>query len=1481
MININTNHGSLMAALYQRSVTSEMQRSFERLSSGMRINRSADDAAGMSFATKLLSQLNGMQTAVENSLDGISLIQSASSAIDEINNILLRLDELAKQMANGVYSRTDRLNVQNEVTSLLSEIQRITNHTSFNGIALLDGTLDTVIRAGNKNNEIVKIAIPGMSILSFIEGISESSGTSKSILRPSLTTSVSTAFDIKTNSQAILNKNTINVAAQRSAAGTSTQTTPETTQATGLSTKSILSNSTAVNGISTFSTLSNSYATGSSTSVYDAGDQPASVVSHSVPDGAADGSSILTSVEFSNGNFATVTATQNGNIVSIPGWDIHLEQVSLGPNTNPSITSTIGGFSTPTDSINPSRAIGDDIVANTSYSYRIVNGEIGLTVGNLSLASFVQIHGPYIISKGSVELEQGDQVSFDYFAQAGGDDYDAFGYLLDVNTGNIVELLNKTGSSTQSLSTSPALRNETVTTTVNQAGNYKFVFVAGTFDATGGRYLGGSLWISNVGITQANPPAANETTGRVYVEAKEAAIGSNITVDSNLFSSLQTAAATDPNQPKNPDGTVNPSGGRFSLEWSGSGPSPFTVDQYTGDVTASGLLYDTVNPASNNYTFKVKYTGSAASGGLTHEETVNLEVTETLKATSTLEVQEATSSAVIEITALDKLHAFASADSFQGAFSFANSNSTLAQNYNIDPSTGKITSKTGIEFDGLSPNPVSGVINYTAKDNRVFENTINLTVTDTLSSNATVYAEQADVVKIDIQSQLTSIYAFAQNKDPGFNLNKFSIGTRNGANSQFSVVAGEVVSNATPSRPKMLISDQQSYEFDLIYQKDGNTSFTEAITLNLTESLQSLSSFSAFEASTNISIPEGLSSQIYEFAQKDNFSGIFEFVNPSSGDAKLFNISSATGEITSKSGVEFENFATGSEKYNFSVTYTASDGRIFTDNVQIDIQDTLAATASIESEQANQVIISIQNQLSNSYSFATRNSGFSWNNFSISSRNNGNRLFEIVNNLDVDGDGSIDSGYIKSTEALLKENQQNHEFDLIYTLSDGTQHVETVMLEISQSLQATSELYAVEGNQVSFGGSDLGEIYNFAYDDNFSGSFRFKTPSEVAADPTSTNDHSAFQINGTQVSSIGALDFDTKNRYEVDLIYTNSSGKTFTQRVNLNLSDTISATTSLTVEEAAEVITNLSSLSSYAYATKEFAKANPGKAYLPNYDEFYLTSSTGDHSKLKISADGNILSLDEFRKSTQELYNFNVVHSSGNKTFTEKINLVVTDTTYNKSDSVVTVSESASVQIKLNTLTNINNYASSDNYAGSFELAATSSNYDGHTLFAIDSEGNLASHQPIDYETDKQINRFKLIYKGGGYENDNTKIYEENITLKILNNKRDDNNLSAVENIDLTTASGANEASKNVTLALEKVTSVQSNLGSIQNRLQHSINNLTMGALMSEISLGRVIDADFAKETSELAKAQILSKSASAMLAQANQANELVLRLLI
>ena len=160
---INTNVGALQARTYAVRADGNVTKAMERLSSGLRINSAADDAAGLAVANKMESQIRGMNMAIRNSQDGISLVQTAESAMGEINNMVIRMRELAVQMNNGVYTDTDRANAQLEVTALLAEIDKVATNSAFNQVKILDGTYSQDIRAGNTNPEVINVTIDRMN----------------------------------------------------------------------------------------------------------------------------------------------------------------------------------------------------------------------------------------------------------------------------------------------------------------------------------------------------------------------------------------------------------------------------------------------------------------------------------------------------------------------------------------------------------------------------------------------------------------------------------------------------------------------------------------------------------------------------------------------------------------------------------------------------------------------------------------------------------------------------------------------------------------------------------------------------------------------------------------------------------------------------------------------------------------------------------------------------------------------------------------------------------------------------------------------------------------------------------------------------------------------------------------------------------------------------------------------------------------------
>ena len=139
-IRINTNISSLITQRHLQNSSTEFQKSMEKLSSGLRINRAGDDAAGLAISEGLKSDIRALDQASRNAADGISLVQTGEGALDEVSNILLRMKELAEQSLNGTLSNTDRGYLNAEFSALSGEINRISDSTEFNGVKLLDGS---------------------------------------------------------------------------------------------------------------------------------------------------------------------------------------------------------------------------------------------------------------------------------------------------------------------------------------------------------------------------------------------------------------------------------------------------------------------------------------------------------------------------------------------------------------------------------------------------------------------------------------------------------------------------------------------------------------------------------------------------------------------------------------------------------------------------------------------------------------------------------------------------------------------------------------------------------------------------------------------------------------------------------------------------------------------------------------------------------------------------------------------------------------------------------------------------------------------------------------------------------------------------------------------------------------------------------------------------------------------------------------------
>jgi flagellin-like hook-associated protein FlgL len=237
-----------------------------------------------------------------------------------------------------------------------------------------------------------------------------------------------------------------------------------------------------------------------------------------------------TTVAFTNGDF------ESGSVgdTSITGWTLSNTRVTLDGN------SQIGGWPTPIDTTKPGNSPGDtEAMTSGTFGSQLVNPNDVLR-GNKSLQmqstnarvanGFGILHGPSVISNASTPLKVGDTVSFDWKAEGGQDSYDVYAYLLNVDNGSTVKLLDSTGTTTQWA---------TQSATVPTAGNYKFVFVSGSFDQTGGRLLGARLFVDNITA----PPTTNATLNSTNIRSQADAGVSIAEVDLNI-SSVDKARAS-------------------------------------------------------------------------------------------------------------------------------------------------------------------------------------------------------------------------------------------------------------------------------------------------------------------------------------------------------------------------------------------------------------------------------------------------------------------------------------------------------------------------------------------------------------------------------------------------------------------------------------------------------------------------------------------------------------------------------------------------------------------------------------------------------------------------------------------------------------------------------------------------------------------------------------------------------------------------
>jgi len=157
-LRINTNVEAFNAHRNLVATSDKLAKSMERLSSGLRINRAADDAAGLAISQKLTAQIKGVDQAGRNVQDGISLVQTAEGSLNEVHSMLQRVRELAVQYSNGTLSTSDKAAINSEVNQLTNEIERIGTTAQFNNIHLLDSAQTITFQVGANDGEVISVS---------------------------------------------------------------------------------------------------------------------------------------------------------------------------------------------------------------------------------------------------------------------------------------------------------------------------------------------------------------------------------------------------------------------------------------------------------------------------------------------------------------------------------------------------------------------------------------------------------------------------------------------------------------------------------------------------------------------------------------------------------------------------------------------------------------------------------------------------------------------------------------------------------------------------------------------------------------------------------------------------------------------------------------------------------------------------------------------------------------------------------------------------------------------------------------------------------------------------------------------------------------------------------------------------------------------------------------------------------------------------
>ena len=1304
MTTINTNFGALRAQYSASKTTEEMKTSITRLSTGLRLNSSADDAAGLAVSNKIKKQIHSVEKAYLNASNAISLVQTADSGLSAVNDIIHRMNELTLQMSNGVYAASDYDNAAYEFEALRKEVFRIVYNTKYNGVQLLDGTYDADILAGANLGEELNLAIDGLRLESTVTGRVDPVGGS-----------VYEIVDIGR------------------AAGTSMFDTPLTATATGQTIEFQHPLGTAV----------------------------PSIASRYIGGG------------FQNGDFDNVTVTTSGTVDSFAGWEVHRRQVMLGPNADIFQSATTLSANETTGTIT-----ADETVLTSIKTFSDLTTSAG---GSFSLSSaddddlftFVDNgDGTFDLTSGSTQLETISGISGDVATAVNGDSFsvDIVG-TGTISTGAITGAASPGDYSVTSLAADLNTANALMATpaavtfsaegnnlliTANAKGNNSFAASNFTFTDGGIGSASGTQTQTRAGLAANALSASVNQVDRVSglnTTFQDTRNGDSFSIDIAGTGTITTAAVT---------GVVN--------------PGDYTATHLAADLNAANALLGTpadVTFSANGNSLRIT---SNSPGSFTAS---NFQFTDASLSTTTTVGTLATLTA--GSTAIDS-----NADGV----------------YNVT-----------VEFEDTIGNTFSERIALTINDNNLNPVPPNSTATGTSVSDIDYGHIGGFLTPTDTSANpvnpnnISQVSAGDGNAAPGATLSFQTTGGMARLSSSMVIPGGDVVHGP------YLISDN-------------------SVSLTIGDDVEF--DYRAFGG--------GDAFDVYAYLLETSTGNTIELLNRTgigNSDTGVINVSN---RVTSTGDYKFV-FVSGTFDETFG---TVAGATLIVDNVDVIRNSAVSAvnamiyTSEVDLTVQEATTVNIAaNQLAKLDEYAVSDGKLGT--YQIVASGPDHSKFTI------DAQGNISS--VVPIEFFAPTTELT--FDVTYTSADlSTTITETVRLNVTETFDAEGVFSLAETGQGTISGTDLNLASTIAAADGFLGTFSLSS---------ANGDHNSFSIDSSgNIVSNGRLEYDTKQQYVFNAIYTTSSSTVVTERITVNILDTLSATTTLGVEEANLIILENPTLARLnEYAAKD------------NFQGGYRLGSGDDNEYFTITSSGEIRSKSEVRILPKDQFMLEAIYEDmlGNE-FRDTIELNITPTSLLRSRTDLDISEGSLLELVPGALPNIYKYAQDDGMNGRFELLSSSFNPDDFELFEVTETGRLIGDILFDYESGKTHYSLLMRYiNGAGNE-----FYEEDIHIYV-NDDPIDNNILSFEEVNISTEQDASEGQGVLMEVFRRINAARSKLGAMESRLHHNLSTLNFSLLQSELTAGRIIDADYARESADMAKFLILNDAATAMLSYANTRN--------